>query len=51
MATGLSRLAEKIKVKTNKSLVSAKKELTKQNKMLSIDNIQDEIGNSPLEMM
>lgn len=51
MANGLSRLAEKLKVKTNKSLVSAKKELTKQNKMLSIDSIQDEIGNSPLEMI
>lgn len=51
MATYLSRLAEKIKVKTNKSTVSAKQELKKQNKMLSIDNLQDEIGNSPLEMI
>lgn len=47
----LLRLSDKLKVKTNKSLQVAKKDLKQQNKMISIDGLQDEVSNSPLEML
>ena len=51
LSSFLRRLSEKIKVKTTKSLRSSKQELTKQNKMLSIDKLQDEVSMSPLEII
>ena len=47
----LRRISEKIKVKTSKSIKDTKVELTKQNKMLSIDRLQDEVSLSPLEII
>lgn len=47
----LLRLSDKLKVKTNKSIQVAKKDLKQQNKMISIDGLQDEVSNSPLEML
>ena len=47
----LRRISEKIKVKTSKSIKDTKVELNKQNKMLSIDRLQDEVSLSPLEII
>ena len=47
----LRRISEKIKVKTSKSIKDTKEELNKQNKMLSIDRLQDEVSLSPLEII
>ena len=51
LAKSLQKIADKIRVKSAKSIVDSKRELQKDNKMLSIDSIKDEISNSPLEII
>lgn len=51
LASFLRKLSEKIKVKNAVSVRSTKQELAKQNKMLSIDKLQDEVSLSPLEII
>lgn len=46
----LLKLSDKIRVKSAKSIMDSKRELQSDNKMLSINNIKDEIDNSPLEL-
>lgn len=51
LARRLHSLSDSIRVKSSKSILDSKRELEKENKMLSIDNIRDEISNSPFEIL
>ena len=51
LAEKLHKLANEIRVKSAKSIMDSQRELGKDNKMLSINNIRDEISNSPLELL
>lgn len=51
LAKKLFKLADSIRVKSSKSILDSKRELKNDNKMLSIDNIKDEISNSPFEII
>lgn len=51
LAKRMMKLADEIRVKSAKSIMDSKRELTKDNKRLSIDSIKDEVSNSPLELM
>lgn len=51
LSKSLFKLADKIRVKSSKSILDSKRELNKDNKMLSIDSIKDEVSNSPLELI
>ena len=51
LAKTLMKLADEIRVKSSKSIMDSKRELTKENKMLSINNIKDEVSNSPFEIL
>lgn len=51
LARKLHRLADSIRVKSAKSIVDSKAELQKDNKMLTIDNIKDEVSSSPFELI
>lgn len=44
-------MADKIKVKNATASKSAEKELKDSNKLLTIDNLQDEVSNSPFELL
>lgn len=45
------KYADKLRVKTAKSINDSKRELSEKNKMLTIDGLKDEISNSPLEIV
>lgn len=45
------KIADFLKVKTAKATVDSKRELAASNKLLSIDNLRDEVSNSPLELI
>ena len=47
----LKKLSDAIRVKSAKSILDSKRELKNDNKMLSIDNIKDEVSNSPFELL
>lgn len=47
----LLKMADKIKVKNATASKSAEKELKDSNKLLTIDNLQDEVSNSPFELL
>ena len=47
----LSRLADVVRVKSNRAVTDAQKELHNANSMLSIDGLRNEINNSPLEII
>ena len=51
LAKTLMKLADEIRVKSSKSIMDSKRELSKENKMLSINNIKDEVSNSPFEIL
>lgn len=51
LAKKLKKLSDDIRVKSAKSITDSKKELGRDNKLLSIDNIKDEISNSDFEIM
>lgn len=51
LAKELRKLSDVIRVKSAKSIVDSKRELDKDNKMLSINNIKEEISSSPLEFI
>lgn len=51
LAQKLMKLADQIRVKSSKSIMDSKRELNKDNKMLSIDDIKDEVSNSPLDII
>ena len=44
------QLSDAVRVKSSKSIMDSKRELSSDNKRLSIDSIKDEISNSPLEL-
>ena len=46
----LLKLSDTIRVKSSKSIMDSKRELKSDNKMLTLDNIKDEVSNSPLEL-
>ena len=50
VAKTLKKLADSIKLKSNKSIVDGERELKKDNGKFSIDDIQNEISDSPLEI-
>ena len=45
------KISDFLKVKNAKSIHSSKKDLNESNKLLSIDNLQDEVSNSPFELV
>ena len=47
----LYKLADMLKVKSARSILDSKRELQNDNKMLSINNIKDEVSNSPFEII
>jgi hypothetical protein len=47
----LLKLADFLKVKNAKSIHSSKKELNESNKLLSINSLQDDVSNSPFELV
>ena len=47
----LSRLADTVRVKSNRAVIDARKDLHNANSMLSIDGLRNEISNSPLEII
>ena len=47
----LSRLADVVRVKSNRAVTDTQKELHNANSMLSIDGLRNEINNSPLEII
>ena len=47
----LLKISDFLKVKNAKSIHSSKKDLNESNKLLSIDNLQDEVSNSPFELV
>ena len=51
LAKQLQKMSDAIRVKSSKSIMDSKREIQKDNKMLSIDNIKDEISNSPFELI
>lgn len=51
LAKQLQKMADTIRVKSAKSVVDSKRELQKDNSMLSIDSIKDEVSNSPFEII
>lgn len=51
IAKKLMKLSDAIRVKSAKSILDSKKELEKDNKMLTIDNLRDEVSNSPFEIL
>lgn len=51
LARKLHNLSNSIRVKSSKSILDSKRELEKDNKMLSIDKIRDEVSNSPFEFL
>ena len=46
----LLKISDAVRVKSIKSIADSKREIKSDNNMLSIDNIKDEIDNSPLEL-
>lgn len=50
LAKKLMQLSDAVRVKSSKSIMDSKRELSSDNKRLSIDSIKDEISNSPLEL-
>jgi hypothetical protein len=51
LAKKLRKASDVIRVKSSKSIMDSKREIQKDNKMLSIDNIKDEVSNSPFELI
>ena len=51
LAKKLRSLSNVLQVKSSKSILDTKRELEKDNKMLSINNIRDDVSNSPLEIL
>lgn len=51
LAKDLRKLSGMIRVKSAKSIADSKRELDKDNKMLSINNIKEEISSGPLEFI
>lgn len=47
----LRKLSDLVRVKSAKSIVDSKRDLDKDNKMLSINNIKEEISSAPLEFI
>jgi hypothetical protein len=47
----LTKLGDKIRIKSAKSISDSKRELDKENKSLSIQSLRDEISDSPLEII
>lgn len=50
LAKKLRKLSDDIKIKSKKSIEDSQRNLKKDNKNITIDNIKDEISNSPLEL-
>ena len=51
LAKKLMILSDKLKVKSAKSIVDSKKELQNDNRGLDMDDMRDEVSNSPLELI
>jgi hypothetical protein len=51
LAAALKKMSDAIRVKSSKSILDSKRELQKDNKMLSIDSIKEEISNSPFDII
>ena len=51
LAGKLRKLSDMLRIKSSKSIMDSKRELEKDNKLLSIDNIRDEVSNSPIELI
>ena len=51
IAKKLRKLSDTVRVKAASSILDTKRELKKDNSHLSIDNIKDEISNSPFELL
>lgn len=51
LANELNKLADKLRVKSGKSISEAKRDLEKDNKELSIDKIRDDVSNSAFEII
>ena len=51
LASELNKISDKLKVKSNKSVTDAKRDIEKDNKELTIDKIRDSVSNSPFEII
>lgn len=51
LAKRMMKLSDEIRVKSSKSIMDSKKDLGKEDKMMTIDTIKDEISNSPFSIM
>lgn len=51
LAKSIKKLSDIIRVKSAKSIVDSKRELEKDNKMMSIDSLKNDVSNSPFELL
>ena len=51
LAKRLMKLSDAIRVKSSKSIMDSKRELSSENKRMSIDSLRDEVSNSPFEIL
>lgn len=51
LASELNKISDKLKVKSNKSVIDARRDIEKDNKELTIDKIRDSVSNSPFEII
>ena len=51
LAKKMIKLSDAIRVKSSKSIMDSKRELSSENKRMSIDSLRDEVSNSPFEIL